>query len=91
MIPTSTTTSDGSSKTPPTKKFPDEPHREMTEIPGLSVFYREGNDVYHTYYNTARGLEPVNAVYAALDLVPKGRDEEGLPWPMAWVRRHDEY
>lgn len=80
-----------SSKTPPTKKFPDEPHREMTELPGLSVFYREGNDVYHTYYNTARGLEPVNAVYAALDLVPKGRDEKGLPWPMAWVRRHDEY
>ena len=26
-----------------------------------------------------------------LDLVPKGRDEEGLPLPMAWVRRHDSY
>jgi predicted dithiol-disulfide oxidoreductase (DUF899 family) len=26
-----------------------------------------------------------------LDLAPKGRDEEALPWSMAWVRRHDEY
>jgi predicted dithiol-disulfide oxidoreductase (DUF899 family) len=23
--------------------------------------------------------------------VPKGRDEAGLPWPMAWVRHHDKY
>jgi predicted dithiol-disulfide oxidoreductase (DUF899 family) len=26
-----------------------------------------------------------------LDFAPKGRDEDGLPWSMAWVRRHDEY
>ena len=26
-----------------------------------------------------------------LDLVPKGRDEAGLPYSMAWVRRHDRY
>jgi predicted dithiol-disulfide oxidoreductase (DUF899 family) len=24
-------------------------------------------------------------------MVPKGRDEAGLPWPMAWVRHHDRY
>ena len=24
-------------------------------------------------------------------LAPKGRDEGGLPWSMAWVKRHDEY
>ena len=24
-------------------------------------------------------------------LVPKGRDEDGLPWPMAWLKRHDVY
>lgn len=80
-----------SSKTPPVKKFPDEPHLEYTEQPGISVFYRDGNDVYQTYFNTARGLEPINAIYAALDLVPKGRDEEGLEWPSAWIKRHDEY
>jgi len=24
-------------------------------------------------------------------MAPKGRDEDALPWTMAWVRRHDEY
>src|SRR5262249_52599803 len=27
----------------------------------------------------------------SLDLVPKGRDEDGLKFPMEWVRRHDQY
>ena len=26
-----------------------------------------------------------------LDLVPKGRDEQGLEHTMAWVRHHDRY
>ena len=76
----------------PAQRFPDAPHREGVELPGLSVFYREGDDVYHTYFTSRRGLEAVNAVYAALDLVPKGRDEDGItPYAMAWVKRHDEY
>ena len=29
--------------------------------------------------------------YNYLDLVPKGRDEDGLPFPMAWVGHHDRY
>ena len=29
--------------------------------------------------------------YTLLDLVPKGRDEDGLPFSMAWVRHHDRY
>ena len=32
----------------------------------------------------------LNTAYNYLDLVPKGRDEEGRP-PRFWVRRHDEY
>ena len=32
----------------------------------------------------------VNA-YNYLDLVPKGRDEDGLDHAMAWVRHHDRY
>lgn len=28
---------------------------------------------------------------ALLDLCPKGRDEAGLEWSMAWLRRHDAY
>jgi hypothetical protein len=29
--------------------------------------------------------------YNYLDLVPKGRHEDGLYFPMAWVRHHDRY
>jgi predicted dithiol-disulfide oxidoreductase (DUF899 family) len=24
-------------------------------------------------------------------MAPRGRDEDALPWPMAWVRHHDRY
>jgi predicted dithiol-disulfide oxidoreductase (DUF899 family) len=33
----------------------------------------------------------MNPAYQYLDLVPKGRDEDGLPYPMAWVRHRDLY
>jgi predicted dithiol-disulfide oxidoreductase (DUF899 family) len=62
------------------------------EAPGLSVFYKdESGAIYHTYSTFARGAEPMLGVYALLDLMPKGRDEAALPWPMAWVRHHDQY
>jgi len=37
--------------------------------------------------------EPASAEprYQYLDLVPKGRDDEGFKFPMEWVRRHDQY
>lgn len=64
----------------------------MQELPGLSVFATDGTgDVFHTYSCYARGLDPMNTAYQLLDLTPKGRDEASLPWPMAWLRRHDEY
>ncbi|MDH3303777.1 MAG: DUF899 domain-containing protein [Gammaproteobacteria bacterium] len=63
-----------------------------TEMPGLSVFAKDENeDIFHTYSTYARGLDNLNPVYQVLDLVPKGRNEKGLPYPMDWVRRHDEY
>jgi predicted dithiol-disulfide oxidoreductase (DUF899 family) len=65
--------------------------REMEELPGISVFIRQGNDVFHTYSTYARGLDAVNSAYHLLDLTAKGRHEEGLSFPMAWVRRHDQY
>lgn len=62
------------------------------ERPGISVFYRdEDGSVYHTYSCYARGLDMMNGAYHYLDLVPKGRDEDSLSYPMAWVRLHDEY
>ena len=38
-----------------------------------------------------RGDELLSTAYAYLDLAPKGRDEEGLPFPSAWWRHHDKY
>lgn len=62
------------------------------EMPGVSVFCRDSNNtLQHTYSTFARGLDTLNPVYQLLDLVPKGRDEDKLPYPMDWVRRHDEY
>jgi predicted dithiol-disulfide oxidoreductase (DUF899 family) len=33
----------------------------------------------------------LSTAYHYLDLVPKGRDETGLPHSMAWVRLRDQY
>ncbi len=63
-----------------------------SEAPGISVFYREDDgSIYHTYSCYARGLDMLNGAYHFMDLVPKGRDEEGLPYTMAWLRRRDQY
>jgi predicted dithiol-disulfide oxidoreductase (DUF899 family) len=62
------------------------------ERPGASVFYKNANgEVFHTYSSYGRGLDILIGAYNLLDLAPKGRDEAGLPWPMAWVRHHDRY
>lgn len=68
------------------RKFPSE------EAPGISVFYRnEQGEVFNTYSCYARGLDMLNGAYHYMDLAPKGRDEQGLPHTMAWLRRHDQY
>jgi predicted dithiol-disulfide oxidoreductase (DUF899 family) len=66
-------------------KFPSE------ERPGLSAFYKDETGVFHTYSTYGRGLDILLGAYNFLDVAPKGRDEDGLAWPMAWVRHHDKY
>src|ERR1700736_3236681 len=65
---------------------------DSSDLPGVSVFYkdRDGN-IYHSYSAYARGIDILNTAYNYLDLVPKGRDEAGLDFSMAWVRFHDDY
>ena len=63
----------------------------LEELPGLSVFARDGDDVFHCYSTYARGLDPYNTTYQLLDIVPRGRDEDGLTYPQEWVKRRDEY
>jgi predicted dithiol-disulfide oxidoreductase (DUF899 family) len=64
-----------------------------TEAPGASVFYKDPatGEVFHTYSTFGRGLDAMVGAYVLLDLVPKGRDEDGLPFTMQWVRHHDRY
>jgi predicted dithiol-disulfide oxidoreductase (DUF899 family) len=62
------------------------------ELPGVSVFYKkERGEVFHTYSCYARGIDAVNGAYQFLDLVPKGRDEDGFEFTMEWLRRNDQY
>jgi len=59
-----------------------------TDMPGFSVFLREGDDVYHTYSTYQRGVDTFLNTYNLLDLTPLGRNEER---PMQWVRYRDLY
>ncbi len=61
----------------------------MSEAPGISVFLKDGDKIYHTYSTYARGLDMLNVAYHYMDLVPKGRDE--ADGAQSWVRRRDEY
>jgi predicted dithiol-disulfide oxidoreductase (DUF899 family) len=61
------------------------------EVPGCSVFMRDGERVFHTYSTFSRGLDMLIGTYNYLDLTPLGRDESSLKYGMEWVRHHDKY
>lgn len=64
----------------------------QVEMPGISTFLRaDDGGVLHSYSTYGRGIEEVNGAYHLLDLTAKGRDEDALPYGMAWLRRHDRY
>jgi predicted dithiol-disulfide oxidoreductase (DUF899 family) len=66
---------------------------------GLSVFLRDGDRVFRTYFTSNRGVEAVGSVWSILDRTPLGRQETwedtpaGRPQtaPYQWWRLHDEY
>jgi predicted dithiol-disulfide oxidoreductase (DUF899 family) len=66
---------------------------------GLSVFFRDGDEIFRTYFTNRRGVEVLGSAWTFLDLTPLGRQEnwedspEGYPQsePYEWWRRHDEY
>ena len=67
----------------------EETETKMEDLPGGSVFYKDGNgDIFHTYSDFGRGGEELLGAYMLLDMTPKGRNETHA---MSWVRRHDEY
>jgi predicted dithiol-disulfide oxidoreductase (DUF899 family) len=46
------------------------------EMPGMSCFLRDGDDVFHTYSTFGRGTEAIGGAYAFLDLTALGRQED---------------
>jgi predicted dithiol-disulfide oxidoreductase (DUF899 family) len=61
-----------------------------SEAPGISVFLKDGERIYHTYSTYERGLDMLNVAYHYMDLVPKGRDED-IIGVTEWLHRRDEY
>ena len=53
----------------------------------LSVFLRDGEDVYRTYCTTARGVDRVLFVNNLLDLMPYGRQEDWEDSPPGWPQQ----
>ena len=71
---------------------------EESENHICSVFLRDGDDVFRTYYTGDRGVEHLGSHWTYLDLTPFGRQEpwedSPLGWPKKehyWTKRHNEY
>ena len=56
----------------------------------LSVFLRDGTDVYRTYSTTARGVDRLFFCTNILDLCPYGRQEDWEDSPPGWPQ-HPTY
>ncbi len=56
----------------------------------LSVFLRDGEDIYRSYSTTARGVDRLLFANNILDLVPYGRQEEWEDSPPGWPQ-HPTY
>ncbi|HXC86011.1 MAG TPA: DUF899 family protein [Trebonia sp.] len=53
----------------------------------LSMFLRDGTDVYRTYNTTARGVDRVLFVNNILDLAPYGRQQDWEDSPPGWPQQ----
>lgn len=54
---------------------------------GTSVFFRLGDEVFHTYSAYARGTEGTTDSYGLLDLTPYGRQEDFEESPPGWPQK----
>jgi predicted dithiol-disulfide oxidoreductase (DUF899 family) len=63
------------------------PNAIQGEEHGLSVFFRLGDEVYHTYSAYARGTESLTDSYQLLDTTPYGRQEDFEDSPPGWPQK----
>jgi predicted dithiol-disulfide oxidoreductase (DUF899 family) len=54
---------------------------------GLSVFFRLGDEVFHTHSVYARGTEPLTDARALLDMTPYGRQQDFENSPPGWPQK----
>ncbi len=54
---------------------------------GLSVYFRIGDDTFHTYSAFARGTEGLTDSYRLLDVTPYGRQEDFEDSPNGWPQK----
>lgn len=66
---------------------------EIQDLSGNSAFYKEESGrIYHTYSAYARGGEEILGIYGILDMMPKGRNENGPHHSLAdWARPRTMY
>ncbi len=57
------------------------------EAQGISVFFRLGDEIYHTYSSYARGCESLTNTYSLLDITPYGRQEDWEDSPAGFPQR----
>jgi predicted dithiol-disulfide oxidoreductase (DUF899 family) len=63
------------------------PNALKGEEHGLSVFFRLGDEIFHTYSAYARGTESLDDAYRLLDLTPYGRQQEFEDSPAGWPQK----
>ena len=65
------------------------------ELPGLSVFFRDNDLIFHSYSTYFRGLDMLLPMYHLLDRTPLGRQEDKgnsmHAGENSWIRYHDAY
>jgi predicted dithiol-disulfide oxidoreductase (DUF899 family) len=71
--------------------FEHQPDPGIDELHGTSAFYRECEDIFHTYSTYGRGCEPLVGLFGWLDTAPKGRNEPVKGNMTEWIKRHDRY
>ena len=50
----------------------------------VNVFLREGNTVYRTWHTDGRGTEQLSHIFALIDVLPYGRQEQWQDCPDGW-------
>lgn len=63
------------------------PNAISGEEHGLSVFFRLGDDIFHTYSAYARGTEALTDSRALLDMTPYGRQQDFEDSPPGWPQK----